>query len=58
MKTKILGLFLLLILLMPGITWAQDFINLTPKPKSMVAGQGELPLPEAFGISAEGLSPR
>lgn len=57
MKTKILGLFLLLILLMPGITRAQDFINLTPKPKSMVAGQGELQLPEAFGISAEGLSP-
>lgn len=56
MKTKIFSLFLLLSLLVPGITRAQEFVNLTPRAKSMAVAEGELVLPNSFTISAEGLS--
>ena len=56
MKSKIFRLFLLLSLLVPGVCRAQDFVNLTPRPKVMTAGEGELVLPRTFSISAEGLS--
>lgn len=56
MKIKFYGLLLLLLALLPGLAQAQDFVNLTPKPKKMTVGKGELVLPESFGISAEGLT--
>lgn len=55
MRIKFYGLLLLLALL-PGLAQAQDFVNLTPKPKKMTVGQGELVLPESFEISTEGLT--
>ena len=56
MKTKIFGLFLLLALLVPGVSRAESFINLTPKPKTMSVGTGELVLPRDFSVSVEGMS--
>lgn len=56
MKTRLIGMLLLLALLVPGTAAAQDFINLTPRPKIMTPGEGELVLPQTFGVSAEGLS--
>ena len=55
MKNRVLSLLLLLTLAVsPAL--AQDFINLTPKAKSMQAGTGQLVLPATFAVSAEGLS--
>lgn len=54
MKNKFLSLLLLMVLAVsPAL--AQDFINLTPKPKSMTAGTGTLTLPASFGVSKAGL---
>lgn len=54
MKNKIFSL-LLLVVLATGTALAQDFINLTPKPKAMTAGSGNLVLPASFGVSHEAL---
>lgn len=35
---------------------AQDFINLTPKPKTMTTSQGSLTLPKDFGVSQTNLT--
>lgn len=49
MKKRIFGLFLLAITV-SGIARAQDFINLTPKPKQMTVKSGELVLPDRFTV--------
>ena len=36
-------------------TWAQTFVNLTPRPKTMKVGTGTLALPSQFTISYNGL---
>ena len=54
MKNKVLSLLLLLTLAVsPAL--AQDFVNLTPKAKSMQVGSGQLVLPAVFAVSVEGL---
>ena len=50
MKNLFLGLCLLAITASVNVR-AQDFINLTPKPKQMTAKSGELVLPDRFAIS-------
>ena len=54
MKHKLLS-FLLLLSLLPGATWAQTFVNLTPRPASMTVGTGSLALPSQFTVSYTGL---
>lgn len=40
----------MLLLLQAGMAAAQTFINLTPKPKQMTVGKGELVLPQEFAV--------
>lgn len=54
MKHKLLS-FLLLLSLLPGATWAQTFVNLTPRPATMTVGTGSLALPSQFTVSYTGL---
>ena len=54
MKHRLLC-FLMLLSLLPGATWAQTFVNLTPRPKTMTVGKGTLALPAQFSISYTGL---
>ncbi|MGN0086956.1 MAG: beta-N-acetylhexosaminidase [Alloprevotella sp.] len=55
MKNKIYSLLLLLALVVSPV-FAQDFINLTPKAKTMQTSSGQLVLPATFGVSTVGLS--
>lgn len=48
---KRLLLSALLLVLCASISVAQTFVNLTPKPKQMTVGTGELVLPRAFAVS-------
>lgn len=50
MKRKLFWL-LILVMSVPVTGGAQEFINLTPKPRQMTVGSGELVLPETFAIS-------
>lgn len=54
MKHRLLC-FLMLLSLLPAATWAQTFVNLTPRPKTMTVGKGTLALPAQFSISYTGL---
>lgn len=54
MKLKLLGLSLLLSL-SSIVVQAQSFVNLTPRPKTMVVGSGTLVLPSSFSINCNGL---
>lgn len=47
---------LLLALLTPLGAWADQFVNLTPRPKSMTQGSGTLTLTPGFKVSCAGLS--
>lgn len=55
MKNKILAL-LVFLLTLPSAVMADNFVNLTPRPKSMSVGSGTLTLPSSFTISHSGLS--
>lgn len=55
MKHKILFL-LALLLWLPTTTWADEFVNLTPRPKSITMGSGVLTLPDHFTLSHTGLT--
>lgn len=55
MKKRILP-FLLLLLLVPLAVCSQQFVNLTPVPRSMQTHDGELLLPSQFAVSTAGLS--
>lgn len=56
MKNLLLSMFFLL-LAMPAQVVADDtFVNLTPQPKKMTVGTGELTLPQSFTVSTSGLS--
>lgn len=50
MKNKILAL-LVFLLTLPSAVMADNFVNLTPRPKSMSVGSGTLTLPSSFTIS-------
>ena len=54
MKNKLLAL-LVLLLMIPAMGWADNFVNLTPRPKTMTVGTGLLTLPASFTISCKGL---
>lgn len=45
----------MLLVLCVSTSMAQTFVNLTPTPKSMTVGTGELVLPRAFAVSYAGL---
>lgn len=53
MKNRLLGL-LMMIALLPLGAWAQTFVNLTPRPKTMITGTGYLNLPNKFSINCNG----
>lgn len=53
MIRKLLSLFFLLFAV-TGSLAAQDFVNLTPRPKQMTVGKGSLPLPQAFSVAYAG----
>ena len=55
MKFKCLFVALLALLSFNSAS-AQDFINLTPKPKTMTTSQGSLTLPKDFGVSQTNLT--
>lgn len=55
MKIKCLFVALLALLSFNSAS-AQDFINLTPKPKTMTTSQGSLTLPKDFGVSQTNLT--
>lgn len=55
MKNKFLCL-LCLLLALPFAATAQDFVNLTPKPKQMTVGSGELVLPRTFAVNTANVS--
>lgn len=54
MKHRLLC-FLMFLSLLPMSTWAQTFVNLTPRPKTMTVGSGTLQLPATFAVSYSGL---
>lgn len=54
MKHKLL-LLLLCLPMMVGTLFAQSFVNLTPRPKSLTAKTGTLVLPAQFSINTSGL---
>lgn len=54
MKHRLLCLLMLLSLL-PCATWAQTFVNLTPRPKTMTVKTGSLALPSQVSISYSAL---
>lgn len=54
MKHRLLC-FLMLLSLLPCATWAQSFVNLTPRPKTMTVKTGSLTLPSNFTISYSAL---
>lgn len=54
MKQRFLTLMLALLVL-HGVLPAQDFVNLTPKPKSMTVQSGKLVLPRQFTVGYTGL---
>ena len=54
MKNKLLA-FLMLIFLLPAVVMADDFVNLTPRPKTMNVTGGTLTLPASFSISCSGI---
>ena len=56
MKNKLL-LLLTLVLWLPTFAKADNFVNLTPRPKSISTGTGVLTLPSSFTVSYSGLSP-
>ena len=41
----------MLLSLLPLATWAQTFVNLTPRPKTMTVGTGSLTMPSEFTVS-------
>ena len=41
----------MLLSLLPCATWAQTFVNLTPRPKTMTVGTGSLTMPSEFTVS-------
>lgn len=53
MKNKILSL---LLLLLPCLSMADNFVNLTPLPRNMTHASGELVLPQQFVVGTSGLS--
>ncbi len=53
MKIRLLSLFLVLFA-WSGSLRAQDFVNLTPRPKQMTVGTGSLTLPQAFSVAYNG----
>lgn len=53
MKQKLL-IFLLLFAALPVAIWADTFINLTPKPKSISVQEGSVTLPENVTVSVKG----
>ena len=55
MKSSLLS-FMFLLMLLPFQAAADQFVNLTPTPKSMTVGDGQLVLPASFAVSASGLS--
>ena len=55
MKNKFL-VFLVWMLILPCLSFADNFVNLTPTPQSMNVGTGELELPQQFVVSTKGLS--
>ena len=50
MKHRVLC-FLMLLSLLPCATWAQTFVNLTPRPKTMTVGTGSLNMPTKFTVN-------
>ena len=54
MKNKILSL-LFWVLLLPGYALADNFVNLTPLPRTMTVSTGELVLPGQFVVSTQQL---
>ncbi len=57
MKTKLLSLAIgAVAAFMPVAASADTFVNLTPVPKQMTVGSGELVLPASFQIGSSGLS--
>lgn len=50
MKHRLLGLLMMLVMLPMGAL-AQTFVNLTPRPKTMIVGSGYLNLPSQFTIN-------
>lgn len=52
---RILLLFFALMLLCPFGAGAENFVNLTPKPKQMTVGTGTLSLPTDFRVCVAGL---
>lgn len=51
MKNRFILLLCLCALLLPISAQTNDFINLTPKPRSLTVGEGELVLPQSFVVS-------
>lgn len=45
----------MLLAMWPCATFAQEFVNLTPRPKTMTVGTGTLTLPSSFVVSYTGL---
>ena len=56
MKNRILFL-LFWMLVLPALSFADNFVNLTPRPRTMSTETGELVLPRQFVVSTAGLSP-
>ena len=56
MKNRTLFL-LFLLLALPCLSFADNFVNLTPYPRTMSQVTGELVLPQQFMVSTNGLSP-
>lgn len=54
MKLRVISALLACAALL-GHAQSTTFVNLTPKPKEMTVGQGELPLPQSFTISHSAL---
>ncbi len=55
MRHKLIGLLIALAFLPWTTAWAQTFVNLTPRPKTMTTYTGTLTLPSDFAISYDGV---
>ena len=51
-----LYMMLLAFMMIPWVSQADNFINLTPKPQTMSVSEGELLLPKTFSINVQNLS--
>ena len=55
MQRKLFTLLTLVALLLPLGAWADDFVNLTPRPKTMTVTGGSITMPTSFTISCSSL---